>query len=188
MPTKFLGSDFQINVLDTSASTGILGNQIVPQVATLSDGRFAVLYQSDFQGNAADTDPVEAIFNSDGSFSSHATTIIYSVHGAPGLQTQPVVAARPGGAFGVAFTNVLHADGTADANGSNITYVPINIERHTRRAAGNRRFQRRRRHTTTSSTRRSPRCRPAARSWCSNGCLRQARTTTSTSTSSAQAG
>jgi FG-GAP-like repeat len=125
MPIRFLGSDFQINILDTSSGTGIAGNQILSQVTTLSDGRFAVVYQSDFQGNSADTDPVEALFDNSGNFSSPATTIIYSAHGAPGLQTQPVVTARPGGGFGIAFTNVLHADGTADANGTNITYVPI---------------------------------------------------------------
>ena len=55
MPTKFLGSDFQINEDDGQGlGNGIDGNQVLPQVTTLSDGRLAVVYQSDFFGNSSD--------------------------------------------------------------------------------------------------------------------------------------
>jgi VCBS repeat protein/FG-GAP repeat protein len=125
MPTKFLGSDFQINVVTTN-NTGVAGNQVYPQVATLSDGRFAVLYQSDYQGSPADIDPVAALFNADGSFSSPRSRIVYNAANAPLLQTQPAVAALPGGDFGVVFTNERHADGSADVAGSrNITYERV---------------------------------------------------------------
>ena len=54
---RFLGSDFQINVDGHliggggSAGNGIVGFQGSPQVTTLSDGRFAVVYQSYFDGS-----------------------------------------------------------------------------------------------------------------------------------------
>ena len=37
----------------------------------------------------------------------------------------PAVAERLNGGFGVVFQNDRHANGTVDANGPNITYVPV---------------------------------------------------------------
>jgi VCBS repeat protein len=122
MPTRFLGSDFQINILDIA--DGIAGNQQLPQVTTLSDGRFAVVYQDDFNGGIADNDPIAAIFNADGTTSSG----FVRVNGFVGLETQPHDAALPGGGFGVVWTDSLHAAGTADAAPTNINYQRVNAD------------------------------------------------------------
>ena len=121
MATRFLGPDFQINI-DVASGDGILGNQKSPQVTTLADGRIAVVYQSDFVGDARNPDPIAAIFNADGSASSPRYSRIYSFDLA---QTEPAIAPRVDGGFAVVFTNQLHADRTADAVGTNISYVPV---------------------------------------------------------------
>jgi FG-GAP-like repeat len=120
MPIKFLGSDFQINI-DDGGGSGLLGNQQLPQITTLTDGRFAVVYQSDFLGNSADEDIIEALFNADGT----PSIALLGVYAPTGLQRAPAAAALPGGGYGVVLTDNHHANGTADANPFNITYVRV---------------------------------------------------------------
>ncbi len=118
MPVKFLGSDFQINAF--FSGSGLAGDQWFGQVTTLSDGRFAVVYQSDYMGNTFDPDVLRAIYNADG------TSPLYGfVNGYAGAQDEPAVAPRLDGGFGVAFVNTQHADGTPDSNPNNITYVRV---------------------------------------------------------------
>jgi hypothetical protein len=115
-----LGPDFQINI-NSGANNGISGNQDLADVALLPDGRFVVVYQSEYFGDSADTDPIFAIFNENGS-----TSLAYSdVFNAGTHQRVPAVAASSTGGFGVVFQNDRHANNTADANGPNITYVPV---------------------------------------------------------------
>ena len=105
MPIKFLGSDFQVNAF--FSGSGLAGNQWLEQVTPLSDGRFAVVYQSDYMGNTFDPDVLRAVYNPDG------TSPLYGfVNGYSGAQVEPAVAAKPDGGFGVAFVNSRHADGT----------------------------------------------------------------------------
>jgi FG-GAP-like repeat len=119
---RFLGSDFQINI-NSGAGDGVLGNQLHPQVAVLTDGRFAVVYQSDHLGDPTDPDPIAALYNVDGSLSSFN---FLDVLNHTGSQSQPTIAGQlPGGSFGVVFTNDRHANGSVDANPGNITYVRV---------------------------------------------------------------
>ena len=120
MPIRFLGSDFQINSLHIA--DGIAGDQTLPIVTTLSDGRFAVVYQDDYNGSAADRDPIAAIFNADGTTS----TAFIRINPVTGQETQPVDAALPGGGFGVVWTDDHHANTTADATGTDINYQRVN--------------------------------------------------------------
>src|ERR1044071_2787675 len=114
------GPEFQINV-NTGGNNGISGDQDLSNLAVLSDGRFVVTYQSDYFGSATDTDPIAAIFNANGT-----TSLAYQdVYNAGALQKAPAVAARLNGGFGVVFQNDRHANNTVDANGPNITYVPV---------------------------------------------------------------
>ena len=87
----------------------------------LSDGRFVVSYQSDYFGSATDTDPIFAIFNPNGI----ASLGYRDAFNAGGHQRLPAVAERLNGGLGVVFQNDRHANGTVDANGPNITYVPV---------------------------------------------------------------
>ena len=126
---RFLGSDFQINVDGHliggggSPGNGIVGFQGSPQVTTLSDGRFAVIYQSYFDGSMLNLELIAAIYNADGSVSSIPYLDVFNHSG---NQTQPTVAGKlPGGGFGVAFRNEHHADNSVDANPYNITYVRV---------------------------------------------------------------
>ena len=115
---RFLGSDFQINE-DFGSGNGVLGNQQLPQITALSDGRFAVVYESsEVFGDPSQTQSITAIFNAGGSLSS--TGLNSSLDG-----SQPTLAAVPGGGFGVVFTSAFHADGTADAHPNNITYERV---------------------------------------------------------------
>ena len=119
---RFLGSDFQINI-NSGAGDGVLGNQDLPQVTVLSDGRFAVVYQSDHLGDNTDPDPIAALYNVDGSVSSFN---FLDVLNHTGSQSQPTIAGQlPGGSFGVVFTNDRHANGSVDVNPNNITYVQV---------------------------------------------------------------
>ena len=59
-----LGPEFQVNT-NTGGNNGISGAQVQPDVAMLPDGRFAVTYQSDYFGNASDTESIVALFNAD---------------------------------------------------------------------------------------------------------------------------
>ena len=62
------GPEFQINI-NHGGNNGISGAQDLANLAVLSDGRFVVTYQSDYFGSATDTDPIVAIFNTDGTTS-----------------------------------------------------------------------------------------------------------------------
>jgi FG-GAP-like repeat len=119
MATRLLlnGSEFQVN-LDSGggAGNGLLGSQESPDAIALTDGRFVIAYQSYFNGDSSDVDPIARILGG----------INYlSLNGFTNLQTHPVLAPRNDGGFGTAFTNALHADGTADAEGTNITYRTV---------------------------------------------------------------
>src|SRR5438309_1156575 len=99
MPVRFLGSDFQINV-DSGGGNGVLGNQQFPQVTALSDGRFGVVYRSDFSGTS-NQEVIAAIVNADGSFSISYDDVFNNLQD----QFQPVLAPLSAGGFGVAFYN-----------------------------------------------------------------------------------
>jgi FG-GAP-like repeat len=120
MPLKLIGSQFQINTFGVDDS--LSGNQQLPQIATLSDGRFAVVYQNDTAGNPSDLESDADVFTTDGTeaFNGHVDVLNY-----PNNQSQPVLAALPDGSFGVAFTNERHANGVADPGSTNITYMRV---------------------------------------------------------------
>src|ERR1044072_1215325 len=113
------GPDTQINT-DTGGGNGVAGAQQFPQITALIDGRFAVVYQSPSFGNAADNAVSARFVNPDGSLAALSVVLA-----AAGQQTAPAVAGRPGGGFGVVFTDERHADGTVDPNGTNITYRTV---------------------------------------------------------------
>jgi hypothetical protein len=119
-----IGPDRQINI-DDGGGNGVTGAQQFPQIAALPDGRFAIVYQSPAFGNAADNDIIAALVNPDGSFSP----LVYpsDVYLVGGQQITPAVAARRDGGFGVVFTNEHHAVGSADPNGTNITYRRVDV-------------------------------------------------------------
>jgi len=118
--TLSAGSEFQIN-FNSGGNNGISGAQDLADLALLSDGRFVVAYQSDYFGSATDSDPIVAIFNANG-----GTSLAYrDVYNAGALQKMPAVAERLNGGLGVVFQNERHANNTVDANGPNITYVPV---------------------------------------------------------------
>jgi hypothetical protein len=121
MATTLLpGSEFQINV-NNAGNNGTVGSQDLADIALLPDGRFVVTYQSQYFGDASDTDPIVAIFSAVG-----GTSLAYSdVYGTGGHQRMPAVAARLNGSFGVVIQNERHADGNFDSNGRNITYVLV---------------------------------------------------------------
>ena len=133
------GPDVQINT-DNGGGNGVTGAQQFPQISTLADGRFAVVYQSPSFGNAADNDIIAAIVNADGTLAGSS-----DVFNVGGQQTTPAVAARSDGGFGVVFANERHADGTVDPNGTNITYRTVSAAGGLGNGARDRGFQRRRR-------------------------------------------
>jgi hypothetical protein len=121
MTLRFHSSDFQINKFDP-VGDGLLGQQDFTQSTVLSDGRFAVVYQSEFKGGQFDFDPIATTYNANGTLSSISYLDLFDQ---PLAQGRPVVAALPGGGFGVAFTNDLHANASVDPHPSNITYVRV---------------------------------------------------------------
>ena len=121
MPTTLTaGFEFQINI-NSGGNNGISGAQDLADLALLADGRFVVTYQSDYFGSATDTDPIAAIFNPNGT----ASPAYRDVYNAGAFQKVPAVAGRLNGGFGEVFQNDRHANNTVDANGPNITYVPV---------------------------------------------------------------
>src|SRR5262245_43162179 len=119
MATRLLpnGSEFQVNV-DNFSGNGLLGSQLSPDATALTDGRLAILYESDFFGSPTDSDPIARILGS---------TNYLDAYPFGNNQTQPAVAARADGGFGLVFADERKANGTTVdvANGPNITYVPI---------------------------------------------------------------
>jgi hypothetical protein len=118
MATRLLlnGSEFQVNV-DNGGGNGISGNQFLPDAATLTDGRFAIGYESNLFGGA-DHGAIARIVDS-------SVTYVDVFFNAGSIQSNPALAPRLDGGFGVAFTNQSHADNTADATGPNITYRTV---------------------------------------------------------------
>src|SRR5262245_18856669 len=116
MATRLLlnGAEFQLNLFN-AVDNGIAGNQQSPDAIAITDGRFVVGYQSSYLGSS-DLDPVIRILGGTDYLNTYA-------HGL--LQNDPALTPRSDGGFGIVFTNALHADTTNDANGPNITYVPI---------------------------------------------------------------
>jgi hypothetical protein len=116
MATRLLlnGSEFQVNEDVGGLGNGVDGNQSAPDATALIDGRFAVTYQSDHFGNSTDPNPIVSVLS----------VGFLDVYNNAGHQTQPVIAGRLDAGFGVVFTNDLHANSGADANGPNITYRP----------------------------------------------------------------
>jgi hypothetical protein len=121
MATTLLpGSEFQINI-NSGGNNGIAGNQDLADITLLPDGRFVVVYQSEFFGASTDNDPIAAAFSEVG-----GTSISYvDVNNSGAQQKVPAVAPRLTGGFGVVFQNDRHANNTADANGPNIVYAPV---------------------------------------------------------------
>src|SRR4051794_1670400 len=118
MATKLLpvGSEFQVNsAIPNSFSTdGTANSQDFPSIATLSDGRYAVVYQS----NSSTTDiDIHAAFVTAAGVASQS----FGVDRNGGVQSQPVAAGRGGGGFGVAFTDTLNG---SDTN-TNINWLPV---------------------------------------------------------------
>lgn len=169
------GPEFQINI-NNSGNNGISGAQDLANLAALTDGRFVVAYQSDYFGSATDTDPIVAIFDGVGS-----TSLSYlDVNNSGGNQKVPAVAERLNGGFGVVFQNDRHANNTVDANGPNITYVPVSAAGDTLSPIGVGDFNGGVGHERCR-TRRSPRSRAGARSSRSSASGRRASITTSSS-------
>jgi FG-GAP-like repeat len=117
MATRLLanGSEFQVNV-NGGGGDGIIGPQNLPEAVALTDGRLAVAYQSPFQGDVNNTNIIVNVLGANS---------FLEPYDFPALQTRPALAAAAGGGFGLVFINELHANGSADANGPNVTYVPV---------------------------------------------------------------
>src|SRR6476660_5763962 len=105
-----VGAEFQVNS-NVGGGNGTANPQTLPSIATLGDGRFAIVYQSQFDVAATDDDIHYVFINANGTASPAA-----SVYGPSGLQTQPVTAGRLDGGFGAAWTDALTAAGGSDAN------------------------------------------------------------------------
>src|SRR5215203_5601053 len=123
MATKLLplGSEFQVNsnIFPAPSTDGTLNSQDFPSIATLSDGRYAVVYQSNF--SATDFDIHYAFVTAAGVVSPSDFVDRFS-----NLQTQPVAAGfLSGGGFGVAWTDVLTAGGVAEPGSNNINYRTV---------------------------------------------------------------
>jgi Ca2+-binding RTX toxin-like protein len=100
-----LGPDFIVNSTTS-------GNQISPSVATLADGRFVAVWQSEDAGDGSGTCIRMRFYNPDGSPSGNDQ--IVNTEGA-GNQFRPVVAALSNGGFAVAWES-----DTGDGSGSGV--------------------------------------------------------------------
>src|SRR5215468_5634830 len=96
MATKLtpVGTEFQVNQ-DLGFGNGISFNQAFPDIAPLSDGRFVVVYPSDFNAAATDIDIHAHFVNANGTVSGAA----FAIEGAFGIQQDPAVAGRGDGGF-----------------------------------------------------------------------------------------
>src|SRR5689334_19339959 len=97
-----VGSEFQVNSITTFA-------QGSPSIAALTDGRFAIVYDSSVDAAGSNFDIHSAFVNANGSAS--VTGMVYT---AGGEQGQPATAGRLDGGFGVAWIDELTAAGVAD--------------------------------------------------------------------------
>src|SRR5215216_4023987 len=125
MPTKLIpvGSEFQVNsnIFTPPSTDGTLFDQDFPSIATLSDGRFAVVYESQFNAANTDIDIHYAFVSATGTASGASF-----VYRPAAQQTQPVAAGfLSGGGFGVAWRDQLNADGTDDSASPNINYRTV---------------------------------------------------------------
>ncbi len=149
-----------------AGGNGFLGSQQLPQVTTLSDGRFAVVYQSDYDGSATTRKLIAAIYNADGGASSITYLDVFN-QAAIKLNRQSRAAT---------WRRVWRRVHKYEL----MLTTPSTQTRTTSLTCGLRRTARSARRwrsaisilataLTTCSTRRSPRCRTAARSWRSSG-------------------
>jgi hypothetical protein len=114
-----VGTEFQVNSnISPSPTVGTQFAQKLPVIATLTDGRFAVVYQSHF--NTGDEDIQYAFVNPDGTASPASF-----VYGPSAAQTEPATAGRLDGGFGVVWRDELTAAGGADANPQNINFRTV---------------------------------------------------------------
>src|SRR5215216_5498263 len=111
MPSKLIpvGSEFQVNsnIFPPPDTDGTAFSQDFPSIAVLTDGRFAVVYQSQF--NLVDIDIHYAFVSATGTASTASFVYRPTL-----LQTQPDAAGRQDGGFGVAWTDERDAAGVAD--------------------------------------------------------------------------
>src|SRR5262245_2240783 len=96
MATKLspVGSQFQVNQ-NLGSGSGIDFDQDSPNIAALSDGRFVVVYNSQFNAAATDIDIHAHFVNANGTVSGNA----FAVASPGGIQQNPAVAARSDGGF-----------------------------------------------------------------------------------------
>jgi hypothetical protein len=116
-----IGSEFQVNknIFVPPSFDGTAFGQIRPSVAALTDGRFAVVYNS--QPSATGNDDIHfAIVDSNGNVGSKSF-----VYRATGLQGPSAVAGRLDGGFGVAWSDELTSTGAADSHPNNINYRTV---------------------------------------------------------------
>src|SRR5436189_421781 len=102
MATKLtpLGSQQQVNQ-SLGGGVGINFSQEFPDAAALTDGRFAVVYGSWFDGSGTDTDIHAHIVNADGTPSGGGILVT----GPTGQQLDASVAARADGGFTTVWTD-----------------------------------------------------------------------------------
>jgi hypothetical protein len=125
MATKLLpvGSEFQVNsnIFPTPSTDGTLNSQDFPSIATLSDGRYAVVYQSAL--SATDID-IHYAFVTTAGVASQSDFVYRPVS----IQSQPVAAGRTaatGGGFGVAWTDERTAANVLDPGSKDINYRTV---------------------------------------------------------------
>src|SRR5262245_57037412 len=96
MATRLIaGFQFQLNT-DTGGGNGITGDQVLPRATTLTDGRIAVVYESNQFGDLANADPIVTIT---------ANGLQQDVYLSTGEQTVPAIAPRIGFGMGIVFQN-----------------------------------------------------------------------------------
>src|SRR5262245_58744347 len=124
MATKLspVGSQFQVNQsLVPGGSNGIDFPQDLPDIAPLSDGRFVVVYQSEFSASGFDVDIHAHVVSANGTLSGG--TIAVANPG--GVQLAPAVAARGDGGFTTVWQDFGTTTGSLDPS-PNIYYAVTN--------------------------------------------------------------
>jgi hypothetical protein len=118
-----VGSEFQVNsnIFPSPSTDGTANSQDFPSIATLSDGRYAVVYQSNL--SATDFDIHYAFVTAAGVASQ--SDFVYRP---TGIQSEPVAAGRTGasgGGFGVAWTDEHTAANVNDPGSHDINYRTV---------------------------------------------------------------